>query len=116
MDRISLLGMAFFARHGVSAAEREIGHRFEVDVDLEVDLSNVGDDIAKTVDYRQIYETVAAVMRGRNMQLIEALAEALAAAILSNQLVETVTVRVKKTYPPLDGEVQAAEVEISRRR
>jgi len=116
MDKISLFGMAFFARHGVSAAEREIGHRFEVDVDLEVDLSEVGDDIAKTVDYRQVYESVAAVMRGRSFRLIEALAEALAAAILSNQLVESVIVRVKKTYPPLDGDVRAAEVQVSRRR
>ncbi len=116
MDRISLLGMAFFARHGVSAAEREIGHRFEIDVDLEVDLTDVGDDIAKTVDYQQVYETVAAVVRGQNFKLIEALAQALAAALLSNQLVETVTVRVKKTYPPLDGEVRAAEAEVSRRR
>ena len=116
MDRISLHGMSFFAHHGVTGAEREVGHRFEVDVDLFTDLAGVGDDIRKTIDYRDVYGQVAGVLQGESRQLIEALAEELAAVVLSNQLVERVTIRVKKEYPPIDGEIEAAEVEITRGR
>src|SRR5438094_584289 len=38
MDRILMEGMAFFGRHGVFPAERELGARFTVDVELMGDL------------------------------------------------------------------------------
>lgn len=114
MDRISLRGMSFFARHGVSEAEREVGQRFEVDVDMFADIRKVGDDLKKTIDYQDVYKQVAVVVCDNSYHLIEALAEHLADAILSNQLVEEVTVRVRKIHPPIEGQVGAAEVEITR--
>ncbi len=116
MDRVSLIGMSFFGHHGVSVAEQETGHRFEVDVDMRLDLSDVNDDVSKTVDYQNVYERVAVIVGGRSVHLIETLAQNVAADILSNHVVESITVRVRKAYPPIDGEVRAAEVEIFRRR
>lgn len=116
MDRISLRGMSFFAQHGVTDAEREVGHRFEVDVDVFADLAGVRDDISRTIDYQDVYGQVAGVLQGDSRRLIETLAEELAAVVLSNQLVERVTIRVRKAYPPIDGAVEAAEVEITRGR
>ncbi|HEX2185324.1 MAG TPA: dihydroneopterin aldolase [Chloroflexota bacterium] len=37
-DRIRLEGMIFYGYHGVDAAEKALGQRFSVDVELERDL------------------------------------------------------------------------------
>uniref|UniRef100_A0A7C1J817 7,8-dihydroneopterin aldolase n=1 Tax=Ammonifex degensii TaxID=42838 RepID=A0A7C1J817_9THEO len=116
MDRIFLEGMAFFARHGVHPAERESGQRFVVDVTLYVDVAAAGrtDDIARTIDYVDVYRRVEAVVCGRSFQLIEALAEAVAAAILAEFPVWQVGVRVKKPGAPLPGYFESVGVEILR--
>ena len=60
MDRIRLHNMVFYAYHGVYGAERELGQRFEVDVELETDLQAAGraDDIDLAVDYQNVYTLV----------------------------------------------------------
>ncbi len=52
-DRILLEGMLFSGHHGTLPAERELGQRFAVDVELRCDLRAAGstDDLAQTVDY-----------------------------------------------------------------
>ena len=49
-DRIVLAGMAFQARHGVNDWEKTQAQRFEVDLELELDLRPAGrdDDLALT--------------------------------------------------------------------
>ena len=43
MDRILLNGLVFFGRHGCHAAEKELGQKFTVDVELECDLLRAGE-------------------------------------------------------------------------
>jgi 7,8-dihydroneopterin aldolase/epimerase/oxygenase len=118
MDKIILQGMAFYAFHGVSQAERELGHRFEVDVEAGLSTRKAGlsDDINDTVNYQEIYEGIEEIIGSRSFLLLEALAEELAGRVLSNQLVETVVLRVKKLQPPIAGIIESAAVEISRRK
>lgn len=116
MDRVSLKSMTFFGRHGFSPAEREVGHRFEVDIDAYIKLTGELDDIDRTVDYRLLYDVARETLEDKSFRLIESIAEDLAAGVLTNQLVERVTVRVKKIHPPIAGTVGAAEVEVSRGR
>jgi 7,8-dihydroneopterin aldolase/epimerase/oxygenase len=118
MDKIILKGMAFYAFHGVSEAERKVGHRFEVDVELGLDTRKAGqsDDINDTVNYQEVYRGIEEIISSRSFLLLEALAEELAGRVLSNQLVETVVLRVKKLRPPIAGIVGSAAVEISRGR
>jgi dihydroneopterin aldolase len=51
-DRITLRGMRFLGRHGVSLEERLEPQPFEVDVILRADLSRsaVSDELADTID------------------------------------------------------------------
>lgn len=118
MDKIVLNGMSFYAYHGVSEAERQIGHRFQVDAEIFLDLRPAGasDAIEDTVNYQNIYESINSVITGSRFYLLERLAEVIAGNILSNQLVEKVVVRVKKVEPPIPGQVKSAGVEIDRRR
>ena len=53
MDRISLHNMRFYGYHGVYEHEREMGQRFEIDVELSLDLAQAGatDELEDTLDY-----------------------------------------------------------------
>jgi dihydroneopterin aldolase len=117
-DRILLTGMVFRGRHGVHERERRDGQRFEVDVELWVDLQAAGrsDDLARTVDYAAVRETVREIVEGEPYRLIEALAESIAAALLSTYPVDEVTVRVRKPEVDLGGPLAGVGIEIRRGR
>jgi 7,8-dihydroneopterin aldolase/epimerase/oxygenase len=119
-DRILLQGMVFAGRHGTLAAERELGQPFVVDVELHCDLRAAGesDDLSRTVDYSRVYSLARAIVEGPPLQLTEAVAERVAAAVLADYtLVEAVRVRVAKPHVRLEGGVlQGSAVEILRRR
>jgi len=118
-DRIVLRAMIFEGRHGVLPEEKATPQPFEVDVELALDLRLAGesDDLAATVDYREAFEIARAVVEGPTRELIEALAESIAARLLGAfgpQGVGEVVVRVRKPAVLLPGPLEAAEVEIRR--
>jgi dihydroneopterin aldolase len=118
-DRIVLAGMVFLARHGVNDREKVEEQRFEVDVELELDTRAAAarDDLTKTVDYRGVYELTRQVIEETTLELVESLAEAVAAKILAgNDMVEAVVVRVRKPDVDLGGPIDSAGVEIRRMR
>jgi dihydroneopterin aldolase len=120
-DRLTLRGMRFSARHGVLPHERVEPQPFEVDVVLHADLSRASesDALADTVDYSAVHDLVGAIVTGRSFDLIEALAGAIARAVLDATdptLVDAVEVRVRKPEAPLDGELDTVEAALFRRR
>jgi dihydroneopterin aldolase len=117
-DRIVLDGMAFRAIHGVNPEEQVTPQRFEVDIELALDLGPAGrtDDLARTIDYGRVYDRCRDVVETRHFGLIEALAEAIAADLLAGFPVDEVTVRVRKPDVRLGGELRSAGVEIRRGR
>ena len=118
-DRIVLAGMVFLARHGVNDWEKAQEQRFEVDVELAVDLRPAGesDDLATSVDYRGVYELTRRAVEETTVELIEALAERIAHDILAaSDGVTDVVVRVRKPDVDLGGPLEYAGVEIRRSR
>jgi dihydroneopterin aldolase len=118
-DRIVLAGMVFLARHGVNDWEKLEEQRFEVDVELAVDTrpAAASDDLAKTVDYRGVRETVRSIVEGASVDLIETLAGSIAANLLAaNPIVDDVVVRVRKPDVDLGGPLDYAGVEVRRGR
>ena len=118
-DRIVLAGMTFQARHGVSEWEKVEAQRFDVDVELVLDVQPAGldDDLAKTIDYRRVYEITRQVVESTTYNLIEALAEAIAHEVLGgHDQVQEVVVRVRKPDVRLGGPLDYAAVEIRRVR
>ena len=117
-DRIVLANMRFMARHGVHDWEQREPQPFEVDVELYRDLRRAGtdDDLAATIDYGPVYATVQRIVDGPSMQLLEALAEAIATSLLADLDVTEVVVRVRKPAVRLAGPLDFAGVEIRRGR
>lgn len=119
-DRILLGGMIFYGYHGVLPAERELGQRFVVDIELECNLRPAGlsDDLTKTVDYGEVYGKTREIVEGEPVNLIETVAERISASILEeHRLVETIRVKVTKPDVRLEDTVlEGSAVEILRHR
>ncbi len=111
MVTIELVGLEVFGRHGVLEEERRHGQTFLYDLRLDVSDAALSDRIEDAVDYRAVAARVREVSDSRSFQLLEALAAAVAGAILESFPVERVTVRVRKRPPGLTVEHAAATVE-----
>jgi dihydroneopterin aldolase len=119
MDRIVVEGIEFHGFHGVPAAEREIGHRYRVDLRMELNLrpSGLADDVALTVDYGEAARRVVEIGTGPSVQLVETLAERMAAALLEGfPVLNAVELRVAKLHPPIPVHFAASVIEIRRER
>ena len=116
-DRLLLEGLQFFAHHGDVDAERTLGGRVDVDVEIRTDLRAAGysDRLSDTVDYVHCYEIVRAVVETHQHNLLEAVAGEVAVALLADSRITSVQVRVAK-QPPLPGVFQRFAVVIERRR
>ncbi len=117
-DQIVLRGVSAKGFHGVLEAERREGQEFVVDVVMDVDLAPAGesDDLADTVSYAEVAGDVVALVEGEPLDLIEALAERIAAAVLARPLVDAVQVVVHKPQAPVGHPFQDVQVRIRRER
>ncbi|MFH1140648.1 MAG: dihydroneopterin aldolase [Chloroflexota bacterium] len=119
-DHILLEGMTFYAYHGANPEEKELGQRFVVNLQVELDLSAPGrsDVLADTVSYTGLYQAVKAVVEGERFNLLEAVAEAIAQRVLASfPPVSAVLARVAKVSPPIKGAILGkVAVEVYRHR
>ena len=117
-DRITLTGVRVRAHHGVFDFEREEGQEFVIDVSVAVDLAAAasGDDLGSTVNYGELAEAVAAAVRRDPVDLIETVAERVAAVALGYPAVEEVEVTVHKPEAPISVPFADVAVTIVRSR
>jgi len=118
LDRISLVGLRVFGRHGVLHTEREQGQEFVADAVLWLDASAAAatDDLSLTVDYGVLAGRLAEIIGGEPVALIETLAERLAAACLADERVGQAEVTVHKPTAPVGVPVTDVSVTIRRSR
>jgi dihydroneopterin aldolase len=116
-DRIEVRGLRVMARCGVLPEEVERVQPFEIDLDVAVDLSVAGasDDLADTVDYGAMVDRVVEATNGHH-DLMEALANHIASAVLDDARIHTVTVTVRKLRPPVPHDLASAGVTLLRSR
>ena len=117
-DRIVVEGIRGTGYHGVFEHERRDGQQFLVDVAIELDLRRPGrsDDLVDTVNYGEVTAQVLARIEGEPFDLIEALAEIIAADVLSHDGVDAVDVVVHKPQALVGVPVTDVRVEIRRER
>jgi dihydroneopterin aldolase len=119
IDRLSLTGLDFYGYHGALPEERARGQHFICDVTVEFDMAKAGDSdrLEDTIDYPRIHAVVREVVEGEPCNLLEAVAERVARAVLAvSEQLQAVTVRVTKPRPPLPGSNTGVSVEIRRER
>ncbi len=117
-DHIVLQGISARGFHGVLDFEKTDGQDFVVDVTLEVDLRRAGrsDLLAHTVSYAEVAADVVDLIAGPSLDLIESLAEQIAATALRRPLVQSVEVTVHKPQAPVGVPFGDVRVTIERCR
>jgi dihydroneopterin aldolase len=117
-DSIVLTGLRVRAHHGVFDFEREQGQEFVVDVTAWLDLSaaSAGDDLGATVHYGELAEEVVAAVERDPVDLIETVAERVAATVLAHEPVDAVEVTVHKPQAPITVPFGDVAVRIVRSR
>ncbi|MGD2203067.1 dihydroneopterin aldolase [Microbacterium maritypicum] len=118
LDEIVLTGLTVFGRHGVFEHERRDGQDFTIDLRLRLSLAKAADsdEVTDTVHYGELAEKVAAVVAGEPVNLIETLAERIAALGLEDRRVQEVVVTVHKPHAPIPLNFADVAVTITRRR
>jgi 7,8-dihydroneopterin aldolase/epimerase/oxygenase len=117
VDKILLTGLEFHAFHGAFNVEAELGGRFVIDLEMQLDLSGIADKLEKTVSYAEVFETVKREVTQKKYNLIETLAENIAKQVLlEHERLATVLVRVHKPFAPIPGIFRDVAVEVLRTR
>lgn len=117
-DQIELMGLRVMASVGVLPEERERAQPLELDVLMTCDLVAAGasDELEDTVDYGAVTESIAQACAAQHHDLLEALAQRVADAVLTADRVDGVTVAVTKLRPPVPHDLATAGVRITRQR
>ncbi len=118
LDQIRLSGVTARGNHGVFEFERREGQDFTVDVVLHTDVTAAAatDDLSKTADYGVLAGTVAEIVRGEPVDLIETLAERIALACLEPVGVFAADVAVHKPQAPITESFADVVVALRRER
>ncbi|MCD6335408.1 MAG: dihydroneopterin aldolase [Candidatus Latescibacteria bacterium] len=118
VGKLRLKNMTFFGHHGVCPEERELGQRFEVDVEMAYEMARAAasDRVGDAINYQTVYEAVQSVMTGEPVHLLEALASRIAETVMKRFPAQRAVVRVRKLHPPIPGFTGYAEVEVVRER
>jgi dihydroneopterin aldolase len=115
-DVIRLKGLTVFGHYGVSPAEREVGQKIELDIDLHADLREAcqSDSLKDTINYEAVYAKVSEVVAGRKHRLLESLGEDICYHLLKNFPVSSVTIHLRKLNLPFPNSMCYVEVCLTR--
>lgn len=115
MSIVRIKNATFYAYHGVMSEEKNIGGKFEVDVDLYFDFSEaaVNDDLTKTIDYVTVYNEISQIFNRKKYNLVETIAHKIADSLLENHKnIQKISVKLRKKSVPIGGVIDCIEVEV----
>ncbi len=116
LDRLELTGLTGYGHHGVYDEERRDGQPFVVDVVVHLDLgrAGAGDALADTIHYGELAAQVVAAIERDPVDLIETLAERIAALVLAHRPARAVEVTLHKPKAPIPVPFDDVAVRIRR--
>lgn len=117
MDEIIIKGLKVFANHGVFEDEKINGQNFYVSAVIGIDAATPGksDNLNDSVNYAEICYFIDDFMKSNTYDLIETVAENLAAGILEyNPLIKNIKLRIDKPEAPIELPFETVAVSIER--
>ncbi len=109
---IELKGAEFFAYHGFYPEEQLLGNKFIVNIEVGYLPSKIilEDDLTNTVDYEYLHFIINEQMK-QTKKLIETVAYGIMNDVKAKYpFIKTLKVTIKKSHPPLHGEVDYSAV------
>ncbi len=107
-----------YAYHGVPAEERVLGHRYVIDVEMEVEgRADTTDKVSDSVNYSDAAKLIESIVKDDQCHTIERLAAIIADSLLDEyNMITEVSVSVEKPLPPMPLIAEAAGVRIVKTR
>jgi len=115
-DVIRLKDLTVFGHFGVSPAEREVGQKIQMDIELYADLRAAcdSDSLADTINYESVYAKIMEVVDERKHRLLESLGEAICDMLLENFPIGRVIIHLRKLNLPFPNSLSFVEVCLTR--
>ncbi|UGY13167.1 dihydroneopterin aldolase [Bradyrhizobium septentrionale] len=113
---ITITGLTTYGYHGLFEEERSLGQRFTFDISatLREVRTHRSDDLDCSVRYDAVVDEAVRIASSRKFQTLEALGETIAAGLLRRfALMETATVAVAKSSPPIAHTIERVGIQIS---
>ena len=117
MVKIELIGLEFFAYHGVYSEEEKTGNNFIVNLSVEGNFDSAvqNDNLEGTVDYEKLYAVIADEMQIRSKLLEHVAGRILERIIKGHPEIKEIKVAIEKLNPPIKGKCQATRVSITKK-
>ena len=117
-DALTLTGLRATAHHGVFERERANGQEFVIDVTVWLDTRAAAsaDDLAQTVHYGVLAQEVVDCVERDPVDLIETVAERIAAVALEHPAVLRTRVTLHKPSAPIEVPFDDISITIERAR
>lgn len=105
MDSIEINGIRAYGYTGYFDAEQQLGQWFEVDLAIRLDLSISGNDdqLANTLNYADVVETVKTLVETSRFRTLERLNTCICDAVMAFPIVQEVDARLVKVAAPIPG-------------
>ena len=119
LTSIHITGLKTFGYHGLFEEERTLGQKFTFDI--QATLADVQthcrDDLNASVRYDAVVDEAVQIAASGKFRTLEALGETIALGLLRRfALMESVTVAVAKTSPPIAHSIEQVGVQVGLRR
>ena len=117
-DTIELRSLRVMAFCGILPEEVERRQPFEIDVDVDCDLSATGssDDLENTIDYGGLVAAIQALADDQRYGLLERFASEVAEVVLGHGLATATRVTIRKLRPPVPQDLASSGVTIRRQK
>ena len=119
LTKLTISNATFYAYHGVEKAEKQLGGKYEVDLDLWYNALNsiINDSISQAINYQNVLFLVSDFIENENYNLIETLAYNVLDSIMKQfPLLEKATIRIRKCNAPIRHTIGYVEVEQTMER
>ena len=118
MYTVVIKGLEFYAHHGVPAEERVIGHRYKLDLEMDVEGgTDENDDIAETVDYGAVGVKIVTLAQAYSCKTVERLARVIGEQVMKeHSAIVSLTLTLVKRLPPAPIIADEAGVRITLSR
>lgn len=110
--------MIFYAHHGYYKAERELGQRFELDVEMETDFSKaiISDSLKDTINFESVFEEIEKIFSSTKFSLLETVGNRIIERLLEKFPIHAIKLKIRKPQVPIKGILDNVEIEMYRER
>jgi dihydroneopterin aldolase len=119
LTSIKITGLQTYGYHGLFEEERTLGQKFSFDISatLREVRTHLSDDLDSSVRYDAVVDEAVQIAASDKFQTLEALGETIAAGLLRRfTIMESITVAVAKSSPPIAHSIEQVGVQVSLRR